>query len=171
MLKGYCLPVVFLLISLGVAAQSRTYPRFMIDSATRQRMRSSVFNAAMADTSILPGNIQVTGQPAMGDKMQVVITPYAYTTKESLPEAYIMIRTARDSSIKGIPSLRSGQAITLENADFPVQIVARRWKSKPIPVTLTSPKNYRISLYFERVKNDKHIAYIGNDALGSLPSF
>ncbi len=73
MLKRYCIPAVFLLISSGIAAQSPTSRRFTIDSATRQRLRSSVFDTAMADTPVQQRDIEVTGQPATGDKVQLVV--------------------------------------------------------------------------------------------------
>ena len=169
MLKRYCISAVFLLISSGIKAQCRTYPRFMIDSATKQRMRSSVFDAAMSDTSIQQRDIEVTGQPAIGDKVQMVVAPYLYSTKKTLPGAYIMIRTTRDKRIKASSALRGGQAVfILENADFPVQIVARYWKSQTIPVTLTTPKNYQVHLYFEPIKNNGRIMYFGNDSREAL---
>lgn len=162
MLKQYYIPTLLLLVSVNAIAQERATSLFPADSAGKENLKQSVFNTAMAQSSILPRDIEISGQPGEGESIRLVVMPYSYGTKQALSDALVMMRTANDSRIRASLVQVDGKVVfTLRKADFPVQIVGRHGSSQDIPLTLTEPKNYEVRLYFEPLKDKGQGHYFG----------
>jgi hypothetical protein len=154
---------ICLLLTAGAMAQNDPYPKHTIDSVKKERLKDSIFNRAMATGDAIPArDIEISGQQATDHTMRLTIRPFSFRSKKALAEAFIMLKTARDKSIRLSSALPDGEAVfSLDSQDFPVRVVARYFNSQDIPVTLTEPKNYQVNLFFEPLKNDGNKSTFG----------